>query len=560
MKSPFRDWRPYILFGAFFSMFINLLQLTFPLYMLQIYDRVLSSYSLPTLYVITVAAVVSLVVMALLEFVRSRLLVRCGVAIDQSLSRKVFDQLLKRSALPDGHPNQASLRDVNLVRNFFSGAAIFTLFDIPWTPLFLAVIYFLHPLLGLVATGGAVILIILALINEKVSRKPLDAANVVNGQSLRFVDSIRRNAQAVQSMGMLKATTQRWQRYNDTVIVLQTQASQKSGSVQALSSWLRQSMQVFIYGVGAWLTLRGEATPGCMIASSIIMGRALQPIQMGISSWKSMVGARSAWARIKQTLADVEQSVAMDLPVPKGQLTIEHVTLSLDQKNILTDLSLSLEPGESLGIIGPSGAGKSSLCRLLLGLWVPTTGVVRLDGANIFDWESEKLGPHIGYLPQDLELFSGTVAENIARLGVVDSEQVVKASKQAGVHEMILGFPKGYDTRVGEKGGQVLSGGQRQRIGLARALYGQPCMIVLDEPNSNLDEAGEKALLKSWSGLKQRNATLIVVSHKQALLSGVDKILMLVNGQIAMYGPRDAVFKKIMEVQKQQPARPVNGR
>lgn len=559
MKNTFREWRPYILFGAFFSMFINLLQLTFPLYMLQIYDRVLSSYSLPTLYAITVAAVVSLVVMALLEFVRSRLLVRCGVAIDQSLSRKILDQLLKRSALPDGHPNQASLRDVNLVRNFFGGTAIFTLFDIPWTPLFLAVIYFLHPLLGLVATGGVVILIILALINEKVSRNPLDAANVVNGQSLRFVDSIRRNAQAVQSMGMLEATTQRWQKYNDTVTVLQTQASRQSGSVQALSSWLRQSMQVFIYGVGAWLTLRGEATPGCMIAASIIMGRALQPVQMGISSWKNMIEARSAWARIKQTLATVEQTVSMDLPAPKGQLKIEHVSLSLNQKNILKDINLSLEPGESLGIIGPSGAGKSSLCRLLLGIWVPTAGVVRLDGANIFDWESEKLGPHIGYLPQDLELFSGTVAENIARLGVVDSDQVVEAAKQAGVHEMILGFPKGYDTRVGEAG-QVLSGGQRQRIGLARALYGQPCMIVLDEPNSNLDEAGEKALLKSWSGLKQRDATLIVVSHKQALLSGVDKILMLVNGQIAMYGPREAVFRKIMEVQKQQPARSVDGR
>ena len=553
MKSIFKGWRPYIAFGAFFSMFINLLQLTFPIYMLQIYDRVLSSYSMPTLYVLTMAAVTALIVMALLEFTRSRLLVRCGVAIDQALSRDVLDQLLKKAALPGGQPNQATLRDVNLVRNFFGGNAIFTLFDIPWTPIFLAVIYFLHPLLGLVATGGAVLLVIFALINEKSSRKPLDAANTANGYSMKFVESARRNAQAVRSMGMLEGVSQRWQGYNDTVTKLQTQASRRSGTVQSLSSWLRQSMQVFIYGVGAWLTLEGQATAGVMIAASIIMGRALQPVQMGIGSWKSMVEARGAWSRLKATLGNIDQSEPMDLPEPSGQVKAEHVTFALNQSYILRDINFEIAAGESLGIIGPSGAGKSTLCRLLLGIWPASGGVVRLDGANIYDWEMERLGPHVGYLPQDIELFSGTVAENIARLREVDADRVVAAAQHAGVHEMILNFPKGYDTRVGE-GGQVLSGGQRQRIGLARAIYGDPCLVVLDEPNSNLDEAGEKALLESWTHLKEQGATLIVVSHKPALLSGVDKVLMLKNGQLAMFGPREAVFRKLLESQKQQTA------
>lgn len=553
MKSIFKQWRPYIAYGAFFSMFINILQLTFPIYMLQIYDRVLSSYSMPTLYVITLAAIVALIVMATLEFIRSRLLVRCGVAIDQALSRDVLDQVLKKAALPGNAPNQAGLRDVNLVRNFFGGNAIFTLFDIPWTPIFLAVIYFLHPLLGMVATVGAVLLIVLALINEKLSRKPLDAANTMNGFSMKFVESARRNAQAVGSMGMQEGITRRWQGFNDNVMKLQTQASRHSGAVQSLSSWLRQSMQVFIYGVGAWLTLEGQATPGAMIAASIIMGRALAPVQMGIGSWKSMVEARGAWHRLKDTLGGLVQKESMDLPEPKGELKAEHVTFALNNSYILRDINFHLPPGESLGLIGPSGAGKSTLCRLLLGIWPANGGVVRLDGANVYDWDKEKLGPHIGYLPQDIELFSGTVGENIARLGEVDADEVVAAAKRAGVHEMILNLPQGYDTRVGE-GGIVLSGGQRQRIGLARAIYRLPRLVILDEPNSNLDEEGEKALLASWQHLRAAGCTLIVVTHKPSLLAGVDKVLMLKSGQVAMFGPRDAVFRKLLEVQNQQGA------
>lgn len=548
MKKFFKQWRPYILFGALFSMFINVLQLTFPIYMLQIYDRVLSSYSMPTLYAITFAAVLALIIMASLEFIRSRLLVRCGVAIDQALSRDVLDNVVKQAALTGASPQQATLRDVNVLRNFFAGNAIFTLFDMPWTPLFLAVIYFMHPLLGIVATCGAVLLVIFAVINELITRRPLNAANIVNGFSMKFVDTASRNAHAVRGMGMLGGVTARWRSFNETVTKLQTQASRQAGFIQSLSSWLRQSMQVFIYGVGAWLTLRGESTPGSMIAASIIMGRALAPVQQGIASWKNMIEARSAWRRLDVLFSRPDVPEGMDLPAPTGQVSAEHVSFVLQNVFILRDINFSLQPGESLGLIGPSGAGKSTLCRLLLGIWPASSGKVRLDGNDIYVWDQEKIGPHLGFLPQDVELFAGTVAENIARLGPVDSEKVIAAARQAGVHELILGFSAGYDTRIGE-GGLVLSGGQRQRIGLARALYNTPRLVILDEPNSNLDDEGEASLVSSWAHLKQQKTTLVVVSHKPSLLAGMDKILMLKNGQMVMFGPRDAVFQKLMEAQ-----------
>jgi PrtD family type I secretion system ABC transporter len=447
-------------------------------------------------------------------------------------------------------PNQATLRDVNLVRNFFGGNAIFTLFDIPWTPIFLAVIYFLHPLLGIVATSGAVLLVVLAIINEKITRQPLDAANTVNGFSMKFVETARRNARTISSMGMLEGVAGRWSEYNDTVTKLQTQSSRRAGMIQSLTSWLRQSMQVFIYGVGAWLTLEEKSTAGCMIAASIIMGRALAPVQMGIGSWKSMVEARGAWKRLDELLSQPEEKESMDLPAPNGALCAEGVSFAIRDATILRGINFSLEPGESLGLIGPSGAGKSTLCRLLLGIWPANMGTVRLDGADIYTWDKQKLGPYIGYLPQDIELFPVSIAENIARMGEVDSDAVIEAARQAGVHELILNFPKGYDTIIGESG-VVLSGGQRQRIGLARALYNKPKLVVLDEPNSNLDDEGERALVASWPKLKEQGTTLVVVSHKPSLLSGVDKILMLKDGQQVMFGPREAVFKKLMETKSQ---------
>ncbi|HKL26066.1 MAG TPA: type I secretion system permease/ATPase [Desulfuromonadales bacterium] len=546
MKRFFKEWRPYLVFGAFFSMFINILQLTFPIYMMAIYDRVLSSYSMPTLYAITIGAVVALIVMALLEFVRSRLLVRCGVAIDQALSNTVLSEVLKKSAVAGPGSTKANLRDVNILRNFFAGNAIFTLFDIPWTPIFLAVIYLFHPVLGMIATGGAVLLVIFAVLNEFLTRKPLESANQVNNYIGNLVNAAQRNSHSVASMGMLRGITSRWDELNDSMTKLQTQASRHSGTVQSLSSWLRQSMQVFIYGVGAYLTLQGNATPGIMIASSIIMGRALAPVQMGIGSWKSMVEARGAWHRLDGLFKERSEEEKMDLPEPTGQIATEGVTLRMGDNFILRDIGFSLQAGESMGLIGPSGAGKTTLCRLLLGIWPPTAGHVRLDGADISNWDPEKLGPYLGYLPQEVELFAVSIAENIARLGEVDSEKVIAAARMAGVHELVLQMPQGYDTRVGE-GGVVLSGGQRQRIGLARALYDNPKLVVLDEPDSNLDDEGEKALLESWKNLKEAGTTLIVVSHKPSLLASVDKVLVLKEGQAAMFGDRDQIFKTLMQ-------------
>ena len=546
MKNFLKEWRPYLVFGAFFSLFINILQLTFPIYMMAIYDRVLSSHSMPTLIAITIGAVAALIIMAALEFVRSRLLVRCGVAIDEALSRNVLCEVLKRSASTGAKPNQATLRDVNVLRNFFAGNAIFTLFDIPWTPIFLAVIFILHPLMGMVATGGAVLLVVFAVANELVSRRPLESANLVNNHIGSFVAAAQRNAHSVSSMGMVSGVARRWQELNDTVTKLQTQASRHSGLIQSMSSWLRQSMQVFIYGVGAWLVLRNESTPGVMIAASIIMGRALAPVQMGIGSWKNMVEARGAWQRLDQLLADQNNVEKMDLPAPSGQIGVEAASFRIQSSILLQNINFELQAGQSLGLIGPSGAGKSTLCRLLLGLWPASAGHVRLDGADILGWDQEKLGPYIGYLPQEVELFSVTISENIARLGPVDSEKVVAAAQMAGVHEMILHLPQGYDTRIGD-GGVILSGGQRQRIGLARALYGQPKLVVLDEPDSNLDDEGEKALLSSWQQLKAAGATLIVVSHKPSLLAGVDKVLVLKEGQVAMFDDRDKIFKALMQ-------------
>ncbi|NTV13889.1 MAG: type I secretion system permease/ATPase [Desulfobulbaceae bacterium] len=535
-------------------MFINALQLTFSVYMLQIYDRVLSSYSVPTLVALTIAALLSLGVLASLEFVRSRLLVRCAVAIDQSLSRDVLASIIERAAQTGSAPNQASLRDVNSLRNFFSGSSIFVLFDIPWSPLFLAAIYLLHPLLGMVATGGAVLIIIFAILNEQVTRRPMEAANTVANLSHRFVESARSNARTVQSMGMVGGVSNRWQHFNDTVTALQTQASRKAGLLQVLSSWLKQSMQVLIYGVGAWLVLQHTATAGCMIAASIIMGKALGPVQMGLASWKNMLEAHEAWKRLdtlfsEKTGQDKDKAVAMDLPAPTGLLAAENVSLAVGGRLLLQNINFKLLPGESLGLIGPSGAGKSTLCRLLLGIWPASSGKVRLDGADIFSWDHEKLGPYIGYLDQDVELFPGTVAENIARLGEVDSEKVIAAARMADLNDLILHFPQGYDTRIGE-GGVLLSGGQRQRIGLARALYGVPKVIILDEPNASLDDEGERALIASWAKLKAQGSTLVVVTHKPSLLANVDKILLLKEGQLQMFGPRDEVFKKLLEAQQ----------
>lgn len=544
MKEFLKKWRYYLVYAGFFSLFINLLQLTFSFYMMLVYDRVLASYSMPTLIVITLAAFAALGVGAILEFIRSRVLLRCGINIDLALSKDVLDNVLKENALP-GAPPAASLRDVNLLRNFFSGSAIFSLFDIPWMPVYFAVIFYLHPVLGLFAMGGGIILVALALVNERISREPLEYADRISARANDFFSLANDNAEVVRGMGMIGAITDRWQLINSAVIKLQTVASRQTGLVQAITGGFRQMMQVGIYGVGAYLALNYQSSAGCMITASIVMGRALAPIQTSISTWKSVVEARSAYNRLDLLFEQREIAEPMDLPDPKGRLVVERINFMLQEHNILQDITFDLQPGETMGMIGPSGAGKSTLCRLLLGIWPVADGEITLDGVDIFAWDQELLGRHIGYLPQEIELFSGTVSLNICRFSEVDSEKVIGAAQAAGVHELILNLPMGYDTPVGP-GGMPLSGGQRQRIGLARALYDNPCLLIMDEPNSNLDDLGEAALLKAWGKLKERDGTLVVVTHKPSLLAGMDKILVLKEGRQAAYGPRAEIFRNLV--------------
>ena len=542
MKEFAKKWRFYLAYSFFFSLFINLLTLTFSFYMLLIYDRVLSSYSMPTLILITIAAFLALTVGAVLEFIRSKLLVRCGVDIEHSLSALTLYNVLRQQTLPGQKPD-ASLRDVNILRNFFGGSTIFSLFDIPWMPIFLAIIFYLHPVLGAFATGGGIALIILAILNEWVSRKPQEAAAKVGGASGRLMSQATGNAEVVRAMGMINGIGNRWHEINDVVVKLQNQASRHAGLIQSITGGVRQSMQVGIYGVGAYLALHDQASAGCMIAASIIMGRALSPIQNGIATWKGFLDARGSYKRLDELFKNSIISPPQNIPEPQGMLTVEDVDLIMADKQILQGINFSLQPGESMGIVGPSGAGKSTLCRLILGVWPTTDGKVCLDGNNVYIWDQEKLGKYVGYLPQDVELFAGPISANICRFQEVDSEKVIDAARTADVHEMILNMPMGYDTIIGP-GGLVLSGGQRQRIALARAIYDNPRLLIMDEPNSNLDDVGERALIGTWKKLKERGGTLVVVTHKPMMLSQVDKILLLTEGKQVDFGSRDDIAKK----------------
>ncbi len=535
-------------------MFVNILQLTFSIYMLQVYDKVLTSYNLSTLAVITIAAAVCLVVLALLEWIRSRLLVRAGIEFDRMLSEPVLNLNLKNAAVPSGGnpaPPQGNLRDVQTLRNFLGGNAVFAFFDLPWMPLYFALIFVLHPLLGWAAVMGGIMVFILGLLTERFTRRRLESASMLNSHTSGFLGAAMRNASIVRAMGMISNVTRRWSRMNDTVIRLQTRASRSAGLLHAVSRSLRVGLQVLIYAVGAYLTVMHESTAGVMIAASIVMGRALAPIDQAMATYKQSLEASGAYKRLKKTLDAPPDIPSMDLPDPRGEITAEGLFFAAGGRQIIKGITFRLPAGQSVAIIGPSAAGKSTLCKLLLNIWSPTVGKVRIDRADIATWDSEKLGPFIGYLPQDVELFSGSVAENIARLGDVESDKVIMAAQLAGVHHMILGLPKGYDTQIGEHGA-ALSGGQRQRIGLARALYGNPRVVVLDEPNSNLDEEGEASLIQAVLNLKKQQATLMLVTHRPNILSIVDNIIYMQDGQLALCGPRRDVLQKLAEMQKAQ--------
>ncbi len=531
--------------AAFFSLFINLLLLAPSLYMLQTYDRVLGSRSLETLYMLTLVLAIALLVMSGLEMVRSRLLVHANNAMDEMLAPYLLDKMLSNATLPEGNKYISGLKDLNSIKAFLTGPAIFAVFDAPWMPVYLLILYFMSPLLLSVALLGAFTMLALTVLTSILTREPLQQAGVVGRLASNYVSASMRNAEAVNAMGMIVALTRRWASLNNKSNELQTQASRRVGIVSGLTKFVRQFLQSVILGVGAYLVITGEGfTTGMMIAGVIILGRALSPIENIVSSWKSLSEARSAYGRLEHflKLQGIEQQ-HLPLPPPTGDVLFEHVSFGIRStgKVILKDLSFGLKAGESLGIIGSSAAGKSSVARMLTGVWKPVSGTVRIDGADLVTWPHEELGPYVGYLPQDVELFEGTIAENIARLGEPETDPVLKAAKLAGVHEMILRMPNGYDTQIGE-GGAVLSGGQRQRIGLARALFGSPRLIVLDEPNASLDTDGDQALLQALLYLKKTAVTTVLITHKRSLLAVVDKLLVMQDGGMVVFGPREGVM------------------
>lgn len=537
-----------------FSAIINLLMLTPSLYMLQVYDRVLQSRNEITLLMLTLMMLGGYLFMSALELVRSFVLVRVGAQLDMKLNKRIytaaFEQNLKRGG---GNAGQA-LQDLTNIRQFLTGNALFAFFDAPWFPIYLIVIFLFEPTLGIFAVASTAILIVLAFVNEKVSKKPLAEANTMAITSSNLATNNLRNAEVIESMGMLPNLMHRWFKLHGRFLQLQGEASEKAGIVSAVTKFIQVSVQSLVLGLGALLVIEGKLSPGMMIAASILLGKALGPVQMVISVWKSWSSTRSAYGRLTDLLAtNPPRQAGMSLPKPQGVMTVEQVMAAPPggQVAVIKGLSFAIQPGDALGVIGPSGSGKSTLARLLVGIWPAAAGKVRLDGADIYQWNKDELGPHIGYLPQDIELFAGTVSENIARFGEIDSDKVIEAAKRAGVHDMILHFPKGYDTLLGD-GGAGLSGGQKQRIGLARAMYGDPSLIVLDEPNSNLDEVGEQALVAAVIDMRRRGKTIVLITHRTSIIGATNKLLLLRDGAAQMFGPTDQVLNAIAQANQQQ--------
>jgi len=477
--------------------------------------------------------------------------------LETLLNERLFKVAYKQALYSGGQrASSQPLDDLTALRQFMTGNGLFAFFDAPWLPIYIALMFVFHSLYGWMAVGTAILLIIVAIVQEKATSKMLGEANMMAMVGRGLVNKNLRNAEVIESMGMLNNIQQRWLKSTNKVLVLQATASSRAGLISATSKLIRLSSQSLILAVGAYLVIGNEITSGLMIGGSILLGRALAPIDIVIGSWKGFISARGQYSRLNELLrqipADTER---MSLPTPEGNFQFESaVVVPPGAKTaVLKGISLTIAKGDVVGVIGPSGAGKSTFARALLGIWPTANGKIRLDGADVFTWNREELGPHIGYLPQDIELFEGTISENIARFGDVDPEKVVNAAKMADVHDLILHLPEGYDTIIGATGGN-LSGGQRQRVGLARALYGEPRIVVLDEPNSNLDEVGEAALGNAIQRLKQKQTTIIVITHRNNVLANVDKLLILNDGLVSVYGPKDQVIAHLQQQQAQAQA------
>ena len=524
------------------SFFVNLLLLVPALFMLQVFDRVLASQSGETLLVLMIGVGVALTLLLALDYLRARLQGVVGNVVAESLSPAVTKIAVAQGARRSGRGNSESLRDVGSLRALFSAQGLLALFDAPWVIVYVAVIWLAHPVLGMAAAAAAVVMLALALINGFATRREIEALQKAAAGATRYLEASLQNAEVAQTLGMTDALIARWRQKNGEVTALQRPTATKTVAMAALTRTVRQSVQVLMLALGAYLVITGEATAGVMIATTTLLGRALAPVELIVGSWRILAEGRAAFRRLSELLGAADaQPARMALPAPSGQLFAQNLMFRAPQgeRMLIAGVSLQLDAGESLAIIGPSGAGKSTLARLLTGVWKPTAGVVRLDQADLSQWPREDLGPWLGYVPQDVELFPGTVAENIARLGEVDSAQVVRAAQRAHVHELILSLPEGYDTMVDPQSA-LISPGQRQRIALARALYGDPKLLVLDEPNSNLDGAGELALGEALKALKGQ-VTVVVITHRSTLVQHMDKMLVLEAGRVQQYGTQAEV-------------------
>lgn len=544
---------------GFFSMVANVLTLTPTLYMLQVYDRVMASQSELTLLFMSLLTLGLFGVMAFTEWLRSRVLVRAGLRLDDRLGTQVFNASFESHLSQAGNSPARSFNDLLQVRQFLTGNGVFAFFDAPWAPIYMAVMFVLHPWLGVLTLIFAAIQALLAWLGHRHTLAPSEAAVAANVDASSFLQSKLRNAEVIESMGMLGNLRTRWARRHATSLEQGAAAQSLTQRVMAWSKFIRYSQQSLSLGAGALLVINGELSPGGMIAANLLMTRALAPIDQIVSGWRGFISAAAAFGRLEKLLIGFPaRDAALSRVPPKGQLELREVVASAPGRSspILKNVSLSLTQGTVLVILGPSGSGKSTLARVMMGIWPDLSGDVVLDGLPLNGWDRTELGPHLGYLPQDIELFEGTLAENIARFGEVDSAKVIEAARCAGLHEMILRFPKGYDTPIGEAGA-LLSGGQRQRIGLARAVYGNPALIVLDEPNANLDEAGEAALVKTVQDMKARGKTVVLITHRPGILAVADRLLLLHDGRVQAEGPRDAVIAALKAAVRPPAASPL---
>ncbi len=550
LAAALRDVRHYFGFAGLFSAAVNLLMLTPIIYMLQVYDRVVSSGSVPTLTMLTILMVCLLLALGGFEWVRSMVMIGASNRLEQRLRQRISEATFNRALLSGGMTASAQpMNDLSQLRQYLTGPSLFAFFDAPWVPIYLIVMYLFHPLFALCGVFAVIVMLILALANEKTTSRKLQDANALNSSVNNQLTGSLRNAEVIAAMGMGNDVRARQEDGSERILDLQSTASRQAGVFTSMSKSFRLTMQSLTLGLGALLALQQEISPGMMIAGSLLLGRALAPIDLLVATWRGFSVARAQYNRLGELLEQLPpRPLPMPLPDPRGQLSVEglFVLPPASQTFVVRNANFDLAPGEALGIVGPSASGKSSLARAILGVWPSARGAVRLDGAEIFTWDRDQLGGHLGYLPQDIELFDGSIADNICRFGQQDSDAIVAAAKLAGVHELILELPQGYNTMIGGTGG-VLSGGQRQRIGLARAVYGNPCLIVLDEPNSNLDDQGEKELVEALERIKQQGSTIIVISHRTMVLQSMDKMLVLKEGATLNYGPRSQVLSALMK-------------